>query len=337
MVESNSNNQFYTQYHTPRPTRIQTPRNNIIAYSIANKRRRDNQAKRKKEWNDVVRRVRASLNPTPVRTQRIKSTPRRVNTTQTPVNYNKIVKEAINESNAVKALLNLNRKPDANKQKKAAFTKGRDLEKKRKYMREYYHKKKETMTEAEKEAKRQYKREQQRKRRASMTEAEKALTPAQAEKKRKYMKEYYHKKKETMTEAEKEAKRQSKREWQRKYMIKKRASMTEANREKTRKQKREWARKSAASMTEADKEAKRQHKRELYRKRVESMTEANKQKKRVNSMTEADKEKTRKRKREWARKRAALMTEADKEAKRQHQRELYRKRREKNLWSYGII
>ena len=284
MVESNSNNQFYTQYHTPRPTRIQTPRNNIIAHSIANKRRRDNQAKRKKEWNDVVRRVRASLNPTPVRTQRIKSTPRRVNTTQTPVNYNKIVKEAINESNAVKALLNLNRKPDANKQKKAAFTKGRDLEKKRKYMREYY-----------------------------------------------------HKKKETMTEAEKEAKRQSKREWQRKYMIKKRASMTEANREKTRKQKREWARKSAASMTEADKEAKRQHKRELYRKRVESMTEANKQKKRVNSMTEADKEKTRKRKREWARKRAALMTEADKEAKRQYQRELYRKKREKNLWSYGII
>ena len=90
-------------------------------------------------------------------------------------------------------------------------------------------------------------------------------------------------------------------------------------------------------MTEADKEAKRQHKREWYRKRVESMTEANKQKKRVNSMTEADKEKMRKRKREWARKRAALMTEADKEAKRQYQRELYRKRREKNLWSYGII
>jgi len=210
MVDSNSNNQFYTQYHTPRPTRIQTPRNNIIAYSIANKRRRDNQAKRKKEWNDVVRRVRASLNPTPVRTQRIKSTPRRVNTTQTPVNYNKIVKEAINESNAVKALLNLNRKPDANKQKKAN-------------------------------------------------------------------------------------------------------SMTEANKDKIRKQKREWA-----------------------RKRREKMTEANKQKKRE-SMTEANREKIRKQRREWARKRTASMTEADKEAKRQHKREWYRKRREKNLWSYGII
>ena len=210
MVESNSNNQFYTQYHTPRPTRIQTPRNNIIAHSIANKRRRDNQAKRKKEWNDVVRRVRASLNPTPVRTQRIKSTPRRVNTTQTPVNYNKIVKEAINESNAVKALLNLNRKSDVNKQKKAN-------------------------------------------------------------------------------------------------------SMTEANWEKKRKQKREWA-----------------------RKRSEKMTEANKQKKRE-SMTEANREKIRKQRREWARKRTASMTEADKEAKRQHKREWYRKRREKNLWSYGII
>ena len=222
MVDSNSNNQFYTQYHTPRPTRIQTPRNNIIAYSIANKRRRDNQAKRKKEWNDVVRRVRASLNPTPVRTQRIKSTPRRVNTTQTPVNYNKIVKEAINESNAVKALLNLNRKPDANKQKKAN-------------------------------------------------------------------------------------------------------SMTEANKDKIRKQKREWARKRREKMTEANKQKKR-----------ESMTEANKQKKRE-SMTEADKEKMRKQRREWARKRTASMTEADKEAKRQHKREWYRKRREKNLWSYGII
>ena len=212
MVESNSNNQFYTQYHTPRPTRIQTPRNNIIAHSIANKRRRDNQAKRKKEWNDVVRRVRASLNPTPVRTQRIKSTPRRVNTTQTPVNYNKIVKEAINESNAVKALLNLNRKPDANKEK-AAFTKGRDLEKKRKYMREYYHKKKETMTEAEKEAKRQYKREQQRKymikKRASMTEANR-------EKTRKQKREWARKSAASMTEADKEAKRQYQRELYRK-------------------------------------------------------------------------------------------------------------------------
>lgn len=208
MVESNSNNQFYTQYHTPRPTRIQTPRNNIIAYSIANKRRRDNKAKRKKEWNDVVRRVRASLNPTPVRTQRIKSTPRRVNTTQAPVNYNKIVKEAINESNAVKALLNLNRKPDANKEK-AAFTPARDVEKKRKYAREYYHKKKETMTEAEKEAKRQYKSEQQRKRRASTTEAKKekvTLTPAQkAQKEKNRYKEYYEKRKQSMTPEQKEA------------------------------------------------------------------------------------------------------------------------------------
>ena len=220
MVESNSNNQFYTQYHTPRPTRIQTPRNNIIAYSIANKRRRDNQAKRKKEWNDVVRRVRASLNPTPVRTQRIKSTPRRVNTTQTPVNYNKIVKEAINESNAVKALLNLNRKPGANKQKKAN-------------------------------------------------------------------------------------------------------SMTEANKEKIRKYKREWR----ASRTEANKEKERQRKREYYHKRKASMTEANK---------EAERQYVRYR-RELAKKKRVSITEADKEAKRQHQRELYRKRREKNLWSYGII
>ena len=31
------------------------------------------------------------------------------------------------------------------------------------------------------------------------------------------------------------------------------------------------------------------------------------------------------------------MTEADKEEKRQRKREWYRKRREKNLWSYGII
>ena len=204
MVESN-NNQFYIQYHTPRPRRIQTPKSNVIAKSIANARKR---------------------NPIPVRTQRIKSTPRRV-TKQTPVNYKKIVKEAINkynEANAAKALLNLNPKPDA-----------------------------------------------------------------------------------------------------------KANSMTGAKREKLRKLKREWARKRTASMSEADKEAKRQHKRELYRKRVESMTEANKQKKRVNSMTEADKEKMRKRKREWARKRAVLMTDADKEAKRQYQKELYRKRKEKNL------
>ena len=67
------------------------------------------------------------------------------------------------------------------------------------------------------------------------------------------------------------------------------------------------------------------------------MTEANKQKKKVNSMTEADKEKIRKRRREWAKKRVNSMTEADKEAKRQRDRESYRKRREKNLWSYGII
>lgn len=165
MVESNSNNQFYTQYHTPRPTRIQTPRNNIIAHSIVNKRRRDNQAKRKKEWNDVVRRVRASLNPTPVRTQRIKSTPRRVNTTQTPVNYNKIVKEAINEANAVKALLNLNRKPDANKQKKANSMTEANQDKIRKQKREWARKRAASMTEADKEAKRQRDRELYRKKR----------------------------------------------------------------------------------------------------------------------------------------------------------------------------
>ena len=142
-----------------------TPRNNIIAHSIANKRRRDNQAKRKKEWNDVVRRVRASLNPTPVRTQRIKSTPRRVNTTQTPVNYNKIVKEAINESNAVKALLNLNRKSDVNKQKKANSMTEANREKIRKQRREWARKRTASMTEADKEAKRQHKREWYRKRR----------------------------------------------------------------------------------------------------------------------------------------------------------------------------
>ena len=200
MVESNnSNNQFYTQYHTPRPTRIQTPRNNIIAHSIVNKRRRDNQAKRKKEWNDVVRRVRASLNPTPVRTQRIKSTPRRVNTTQTPVNYNKIVKEAINESNAVKALLNLN--PVSKNEKKANSMTPSQRDKKRKYMKEYYHKKKETMTEANKEKMRQNKKEYMRKKRASMTETNKkkaAHTPTQVDKKKKYINQYYQKKKETM-------------------------------------------------------------------------------------------------------------------------------------------
>ena len=106
MVESN-NNQFYIQYHTPRPRRIQTPKSNVIAKSIANARKR---------------------NSIPVRTQRIKSTPRRV-TKQTPVNYKKIVKEAINKYNeaiATKALLNLNPKPDA----KANSMTGADKKKK---------------------------------------------------------------------------------------------------------------------------------------------------------------------------------------------------------------
>ena len=70
MVESN-NNQFYIKYHTTRPRRIQTPKSNVIAKSIANARK-------------------------PVRTQRIKSTPRRV-TKQTPVNYKKMVNKAINK------------------------------------------------------------------------------------------------------------------------------------------------------------------------------------------------------------------------------------------------
>ena len=205
MVESNSNNQFYTQYHTPRPTRIQTPRNNIIAYSIANKRRRDNQAKRKKEWNDVVRRVRASLNPTPVRTQRIKSTPRRVNIRQAPVNYNKIVKESINEYNAVKALLNLNRKSDANKQKKANSMTEANKEKIRKYKREW----RASRTEANKEKERQRKREYYHKRKASMTEAEK-------EEMKQHRIEYKKKRKASMTEAEKEARKKYMKEWQRK-------------------------------------------------------------------------------------------------------------------------
>lgn len=188
MVESN-----------PRPTRIQTPRNNIIAHSIVNKRR-------------------ASLNPTPVRTQRIKSTPRRVNTTKTPVNYNKIVKEAINEYNAVKALLNLNRKPGANKQKKAN-----------------------SMTEANKEKIRKYKREW----RASRTEANK-------EKEKQRAREYWRKKRASMTEAQKEAKRQRRRE----LTKKKRASMTEANKEAERqyvRYRRELAKKKRVSITEADK------------------------------------------------------------------------------------
>ena len=129
MVESNT-----------RPTRIQTPRNNIIAHSIVNKRR-------------------ARLNPTPVRTQRIKSTPRRV--TKPVVNYNKIVKEAINESNAVRALLNLNRKPDANKQKKAKLMTEANKEKIRKYKREW----RASRTEANKEKEKQRAREYWRKKR----------------------------------------------------------------------------------------------------------------------------------------------------------------------------
>ena len=252
MVESNnSNNQFYTQYHTPRPTRIQTPRNNIIAYSIANKRRRDNQAKRKKEWNDVVRRVRASLNPTPVRTQRIKSTPRRVNTTQTPVNYNKIVKEAINESNAVNALLNLKRKPDANKQKKVKLMSEANKEKTRKYKREW----RASRTEAQKEATKQRGREYYHKRMASMTEANKqkkanSTTESKLEKRRKSRRESYHKSMASMTEAEKEAKRQRHKE----LAKKRRASMTEANKEAERqyvRYRRELAKKRRASITEA--------------------------------------------------------------------------------------
>ena len=242
MVESN-----------PRPTRIQTPRNNIIAYSIANKRRRDNQAKRKKEWNDVVRRVRASLNPTPVRTQRIKSTPRRVNTTQTPVNYNKIVKEAINESNAVRALLNLNRKPDANKQKKANSMTEANREKIRKYKREW----RASRTEANKEKEKQRAREYWRKRKASITEAQKeakrqrrrelenSMTEANKEKRRKLRRELYHKSRASMTEAQKEAKRQRHRE----VMKKRRASMTEAEKEterqSVRRYRRELAKKSS--------------------------------------------------------------------------------------------
>ena len=139
-----------------RPTRIQTPRNNIIAHSIVNKRR-------------------ARLNPTSVRTQRIKSTPRRVNTRQAPVNYNKIVKEAINEYNAVKALLNLNRKSDANK-----VVAKRNAERQRK--REYYHKSKATMTKAQKEARKKY-----------MKEYKKKMTEANLEAHRKYRREWMRK------------------------------------------------------------------------------------------------------------------------------------------------
>ena len=165
-----------------RPTRIQTPRNNIIAHSIVNKRR-------------------ARLNPTSVRTQRIKSTPRRVNTRQAPVNYNKIVKESINEYNAVKALLNLNRKSDANKQKKANSMTEANKEKIRKYKREW----RASRTEANKEKERQRKREYYHKSKATMTKAQK-------EARKKYMKEY----KKKMTEANLEAHRKYRREWMRK-------------------------------------------------------------------------------------------------------------------------
>jgi len=202
MVESN-----------PRPTRIQTPRNNIIAHSIVNKRR-------------------ARLNPTSVRTQRIKSTPRRVNTTQAPVNYNKIVKEVINEYNAVKTLLNLKRKSDANK-----VVAKRNAERQRK--REYYHKRKASMTEAEKEEMKQRRIESSSKKKETMTEAE-----IEAIKQRK--REYYHKKKATTTKAQKEARKK----YMKEYKKKRNATMTEANleahREAHRKYRREWQRKKRA-------------------------------------------------------------------------------------------
>tara|TARA_B100001769_G_scaffold118317_1_gene92256 strand:+ start:6517 stop:7155 length:639 start_codon:yes stop_codon:yes gene_type:complete len=192
MVESN-NNQFYIQYHTPRPRRIQTPKSNVIAKSIANARKR---------------------NPIPVRTQRIKSTPRRV-TKQTPVNYKKIVKEAINksnEANAAKALLNLNPKPDANKEKikkyrrewRASRTEAQK-EAVRQRDREYYRKKRASMTEANIEANREKKRKYKRELRASMTEANK-------EAQKQYFKELYRKRRASMTEANKEAESQHRRE-----------------------------------------------------------------------------------------------------------------------------
>ena len=163
MVESN-NNQFYIQYHTTRPRRIQTPKSNVIAKSIANARK-------------------------PVRTQRIKSTPRRV-TKQTPVNYKKIVKEAINkynEANAAKALLNLNPKPDA----KANSMTGADKKKKSRV----------EMTEAKREKLRKQKRESARKRVNSMTEAN-------LEKFRKYHREYQKKRYMEMSESNKEKRKQ---------------------------------------------------------------------------------------------------------------------------------
>jgi hypothetical protein len=193
MVESN-NNQFYIQYHTPRPRRIQTPKSNVIAKSIANARKR---------------------NPIPVRTQRIKSTPRRV-TKQTPVNYKKKVNEAINKYNevsAAKALLNLNPKPDTNK----------------KNMKKYFREWRASRTEAQKEAVRQRDREYYRKRRASMTEAN---TEANREKRRKYKREL----RASMTEANKEAQKQYFKE----YYRKRRASMTEANTEANREKRRKY-------------------------------------------------------------------------------------------------
>jgi hypothetical protein len=163
MVESN-NNQFYIQYHTTRPRRIQTPKSNVIAKSIANARK-------------------------PVRTQRIKSTPRRV-TKQTPVNYKKIVKEAINkynEANAAKALLNLNPKPDA----KANSMTGADKKKKSRV----------EMTEAKREKLRKQKREYQKKRYMEMSESNK-------EKRKQYMKAYQKKRQVAMTESNKEKRKQ---------------------------------------------------------------------------------------------------------------------------------
>jgi len=187
MVESN-NNQFYIQYRTPRPRRIQTPKSNVIAKSIANARKR---------------------NPIPVRTQRIKSTPRRV-TKQTPVNYKKIVKEAINkynEANAAKALLNLNPKPDA----KANSMTGADKKKKSRV----------EMTEAKREKLRKQKRESARKRVNSMTEAN-------LEKFRKYHREYQKKRYMEMSESNKEKRKQ----YMKAYQKKRQVVMTESNKEK---------------------------------------------------------------------------------------------------------
>ena len=177
MVESN-NNQFYIQYHTPRPRRIQTPKSNVIAKSIANARKR---------------------NPIPVRTQRIKSTPRRV-TKQTPVNYKKKVNEAINkynEASTAKALLNLNPKPDA----KANSMTGAKREKLRKLKREWARKRVNSMTEANLEKFRKYHSEYQKKRYREMSESNK-------EKRKQYMKAYQKKRQVAMTESNKEKRKQ---------------------------------------------------------------------------------------------------------------------------------